>query len=318
MSKEQLEVEDTVTIGPGSILAEARIKQGLSIDDVADRLNFRATLVKNIEVDIFDQSISDTFNRGYLKNYAKLVDISISEVLELYENLNIAEENQSKMQSFSNGTVKEAQNSMLMWITYLILTIFIGLTVMWWLQDNNEVSHANDVSVVVIENELTTQEPSTEIELNTSISHTENKEADNKEADINETLPEAKPTPTEVTLVIEVEPDTVEDNIVGENKILEATDLLEPNTPELAPMTQIVFSFSGDCWVNIHDALGERIAWGVKKAGYVMTINAQPPLKITIGRPELVNIDFGGQNIDMSVYPEGHVAKLTLPILPQS
>lgn len=308
MSKELPKIEDTVIIGPGSVLSEARVKQGLSIEDVVKRLNFRTILVKNIEADIFDQSISDTFNRGYLKNYAKLVNVPISEVIELYENLNVAKENQSKMQSFSNGTVKEAQNSMLMWITYLILTIFIGLTVMWWLQDNNEVSHANDVSVIVIDNDITTQEPSTDIELNTSISHTEN-----KEADINEVLDEANQTPTEVTLLTEVEHDTVE-----ENKISETTELLEPNTPEFAAMTQVVFSFSGDCWVNIHDALGERVAWGVKKAGYVMTINAQPPLKVTIGRPELVNIEFGGQNIDMSVYPEGHVAKLTLPLLPQS
>jgi cytoskeleton protein RodZ len=308
MSKALPEEEHVVIIGPGSVLAEARIKQGFSIDEVANRLNFRAILVQNIESDIFDESISDTFNRGYLKNYAKLVHVSISEVIELYENLNIAKENQTKMQSFSNGTMKEAQNSMLMWITYLILTIFIGLTVMWWLQDNNEVSHTSDISIVVIENDVTTQELPTEIELNTSIS-----QIDNKQTEVNNVTDEAIKVPLESTFVTEIIPDKVE-----EDKILESTDLLESNTPELAPMTQVVFSFSGDCWVNIHDALGERVAWGVKKAGYVMTINAQPPLKITIGRPELVKIDFGGENIDMSVYPEGHVAKLTLPLLPQS
>ena len=36
--------------------------------------------------------------------------------------------------------------------------------------------------------------------------------------------------------------------------------------------TPVTFYFNGDCWVNIYDATGEHIAWGVKKADYVMNI----------------------------------------------
>lgn len=314
MSKELPEVEDVVIVGPGSLLAEARIKQDISIDDVANRLNFTITLVKNIEANIFDKSISDTFNRGYLKNYAKLVNISISEVIERYEKLNIAEENQTKMQSFSNGTMKEAQNSMLMWITYLILTIFIGLTVMWWLQGNNEEPQTSDVGVAAIENAQIVEQKALDKEISTSISSSENENVEVEQVikDVNEQKPSETPLESELSVTAS------ELSQAKENETLESVNSLESNTSEATLLTQVVFSFSGDCWINIYDALGARIAWGVKKTGYVMTINAQTPLKITIGKPELVDIDFGGENVDMSGFPEGHIAKLTLPLLSQS
>jgi len=314
MSKELPEVEDVVVVGPGSLLAEARIKQDISIDDVANRLNFTITLVKNIEANIFDKSISDTFNRGYLKNYAKLVNISISDVIERYEKLNIAEENQTKMQSFSNGTMKEAQNSMLMWITYLILTIFIGLTVMWWLQDNNEETQVSDVSVAAIANDQSVEQQALDKEISTPIVSLENESVKVEQVikDVKEQKPSEAPLESELSVIAS------KLSQAEESETSESINLLESNTSEATLLTQVVFSFSGDCWINIYDALGARIAWGVKKTGYVMTINAQAPLKITIGKPELVDINFGGENIDMSGFPEGHIAKLTLPLVPQS
>ena len=82
------------------------------------------------------------------------------------------------------------------------------------------------------------------------------------------------------------------------------------------PSVAVSFTFSGDCWVNIYDATGERIAWGIKKLGYVMNITGQAPFNITLGKPELVVIDFDGQAIDMSQFREGQIAKFTLPLAP--
>lgn len=109
MSKKSPEVEEIKVdvIGPGSLLSEARVQSGLSIDDVANKLNFRVMLVKNIEADIFDKTLPDTYNRGYLKNYAKLVNVSIPEVIEIYEKFHIFQGEGTKMQSFSRGTMKK-------------------------------------------------------------------------------------------------------------------------------------------------------------------------------------------------------------------
>jgi len=326
MSKELPEVENVIA-GPGSLLAEARSSQGLSIEDVAARLNFRVSLVKNIEADIYDKNLPDTFNRGYLKNYAKLVNIPNADVIGLYESMNGIANGPAKMQSFSNGTIKKAQNSMLMWITYLILAIFIGFTVMWWLQGDN----ANKENAVAVATEKLSSSEVTQSDSNEQVDSTEN--VVDKNINELEDNPAGTDTPVQQTQVLAntvteslTEDDLVENNLSENNTesnpvsnlTSQTENASEANTSEQAQLTQVVFTFSGDCWVNIYDALGERIAWGIKKTGYVMTINAQVPLKITIGKPELVEIDFAGEDVDMSVFPEGHIAKFTLPLTSQS
>lgn len=315
MSKKLPEVEETEVqvevIGPGSMLSEARIKKGLSIDDVASSLNIRVTLVKNIEADIFDKTLPDTYNRGYIKNYAKLVNLPIADVIAYYEKLNIFQGNSTQMQSFSRGTMKKAENSMLMWITYLILAVFIGLTVMWWLQDDKEsepkvtaspeASIENTTNSTGIEEVVETNSSSDELPTTESVvSETSNSEIEN-EIDVSE--------------INASNIDSLEQNASVDNVDAEAATSTESDEVTL---TKVIFTFSGDCWVNIHDALGERIAWGIKKSGYVMTIEAKAPLNITIGKPELVQINFNGESIDMSAFPQGHIAKFELPLLSQS
>jgi len=363
---ENIEIEVT---GPGEMLAQARINQGLSIDEVAKKLNFRVTLVKNIEADIYDKNLPDTYNRGYIKNYAKLVELPISDVIKHYEQLNFFQGNAAKMQSFSRGTMKKAENSRLMWITYLILTTFIVFTVIWWLQEDKQTSEANQLNTsmsktgAVISTELISpNEPNT---ANNNLSQNnlpqsvipkqENlaepvnfENADslqanqllNQSGDLQSTIKDN----TQKSLKGNIQPigsDSLEfsfserpksDNSLLDKSLLDKpllhdkpfkNTLLDNNKSENiasdnSQLTQVIFTFSGDCWVNIQDALGERVAWGIKKLGYVMTIEAKTPLKITIGKPELVKINFDGKNIDMSDFPKGHIAKFNLPLLPQS
>ena len=138
--------EDMEVMGPGQILSDARKKMGLSQEDVAIKLNFRTTLVNEIENEVFDTSMPETFNRGYLRNYAKLVNVSQEDVMASYEQLNVAKTQASELQSFSKGTEKLAESNRIMWISYLILAILIGSTVVWWMQNNTEESLNETVS----------------------------------------------------------------------------------------------------------------------------------------------------------------------------
>lgn len=293
-------VENVEISGPGVLLSEARKKNDLSIDYVADRLNFRAILVQNIESDIFDKSLPDTFNRGYLKNYAKLVGLSAESIIESYEKLNLSQENSTKMQSFSRRTLKQAENSMLMWITYLILAVFVGLTMMWWLQDNE----SPQVPKVNREQSVTAEQ----IILDTKSTENPVEKVIDEAIVIKEVKLKDISTTNTIVLESEIEPKTAV-NTVEE---IVVTEEIKPLVIEKPIAT--IFTFSGDCWVNIFDATGKRIAWGIKKAGYIMSVNGKLPLNITIGKPELVEINFNGESLDMSTFRQGHISKFTLPL----
>ncbi len=309
--------EDMEVMGPGQILAEARATMGLTQQDVADKLNFRITLVANIEREVFDTKLPETFNRGYLRNYAKLVNVSQDDILASYEQLNVAKTQASELQSFSKGTEKLAENNRLMWVSYLILAILIGASVVWWMQ--NPTSLLGET---------------TPVKTATQVATIDKVEADS--APVAETAtdtPESLIAPVEVNISVTAENTeqqlTATEKLTLENKSEDALPESEsdnvnnietesmPSDETVQPeviLTNVTFTFSGDCWVNISDATGERIAWGVKKLGYIMKISGQAPFNVTLGKPELVAINFADENIDMTQFNAGNIAKFTLPI----
>jgi len=300
--------EDIKVTGPGLMLSEARKKLSLSVEDVSNRLNFRTNLVDEIEQDIFDLLLPATFNRGYLRNYAKLVSVDVDEVLSAYDMLGVAKTQRNEMQSFSHLTVKQAEHSRLMWFSYFIVALLFGLMMLWWLQEpklpvnlfneSQEQQVSNDVSDVSVVKKLVDAP-----EL-----------AKAKTIELDEVT---KPTGSvKKHLKSAIAEQKLESVLV---KQLETKTKVQVNTEtELVPeLSTAVFTFLGDCWVNIYDTTGERIAWGVKKAGYVMSVTGKTPLKITLGKPELATIIFNGKPVDMSSFNAGNITKFTLPLIAQ-
>ncbi|GLX79392.1 XRE family transcriptional regulator [Thalassotalea insulae] len=309
--------EDIEVVGPGQMLAEARTAIGLSQQQVADKLNFRTALVKEIEQDIFDKTLPDTFNRGYLKNYAKLVNISVSDVLASYEMLNVAQQQCAEMQSFSKQTEKQAENNRIMWLSYLILALLIGSTIVWWLQDSkqNQPQATAKVTTRSVQKPQVEQEQPVAGDQQITITSPAIND-DSARAPLADTL--VTPSPQETKASVEAIQPLVEQDLDARESQVEKVAVTQDNVAEtetdFGTLESAQFTFSGDCWVNIYDATGERIAWGIKKSGYVMNISGQAPFTITLGKPELVSIVFEQQAVDMSQFSQGNIAKFTLPI----
>jgi len=85
MSEPELvdETEPEAPSSPGEILAAERKQLRLSQQDVADQLNLRLDVINSIESNNYDEiPAGETFVRGYIRAYARLVDIDEDDVLE--------------------------------------------------------------------------------------------------------------------------------------------------------------------------------------------------------------------------------------------
>lgn len=309
--------EELDVVGPGLMLKEARELRGLSAEQVAEKLNFRTRLVQDIEINKFDRSLPEAFNRGYLKNYAKLVHIAEADVLNSYDQLAVTQRECAGMQSFSKGTAKQAEHNMLMWITYLILAILFTATVVWWLQTPSEQPEpivVDALEMSALDNSAIDQVNVTNENSSTDVSTEQNGESVLSE--INAIKAETSVTAENIGKKAQVKvEDILSNSDLSDAKIgLENDKVVEQSVSTVA--ANVVFTFSGDCWVNIYDATGERIAWGVKKSGYIMRISGQAPFSITLGKPELVQIDYNDVPVDLAVYNAGNIAKFSLPLAP--
>ncbi|HHO58969.1 MAG TPA: helix-turn-helix domain-containing protein, partial [Thiotrichales bacterium] len=69
----------------GQPLRKAREAQKYSVDEIADVLKVPVQVIESIEVSAFEQLPPATFTRGYLRAYARYVEIADTEVLAAYE-----------------------------------------------------------------------------------------------------------------------------------------------------------------------------------------------------------------------------------------
>jgi len=70
----------------GSIIRQARIDAGLSVDDLSERTSIRGGLLKEIESDDFTKCGGETYARGHLRNIAPHIKMDVTLLLELYAN----------------------------------------------------------------------------------------------------------------------------------------------------------------------------------------------------------------------------------------
>lgn len=66
---------------PGASLRNAREAAGLSAKEVADSLNLLVSNVEAIEANNYAHMNADIFVRGYIKSYARFLDLNVDELL---------------------------------------------------------------------------------------------------------------------------------------------------------------------------------------------------------------------------------------------
>lgn len=81
------EISATNTEKPGAHLAAHRQSRGYSIDDVACKLHLRVRMIELLEADDYQAMPESVFIKGYLRAYAKLLEIPSDKLVEDFESL---------------------------------------------------------------------------------------------------------------------------------------------------------------------------------------------------------------------------------------
>lgn len=324
--------QEVIIQSPGQILKDARELAGFSTQDIAKKLCLKKDLIEDIEQDNYDVNISLTFIRGYLKLYAKHVGVEEIDIISAFDKLNTKKKEPAKLQSFSRKIANQANDDKLRLVTYLVITVIIALAVMWWLQQTSTQSASTSAissSVSIDEEPVVEQDIIEQSETQGSLPVNEQTHSVDEisitDVEIEDTLAEQTNTELlapnnsianivdgskEVEALVEEGVEPLVDQIDG--AIVEV--VADPLVENLADPVELVFEFSGDCWMNLADATGENIAYGVKVKGRRMPVTGIPPFVVTLGAPEVVKINYAGEDLDMSFLTPGRIAKFDLPL----
>jgi cytoskeleton protein RodZ len=270
-----MSTDDNIVLTAGQRLQQARELRKLTVQQVALQLNLKADLITRLEQDQYEGTL-ETFARGYVRAYGRLLKLPEAELMMAFGKDTGCQQSSTKpMRTFSNRTANQATENRFMWLTYAIIALLLVLLFIWWWQSARPLT--------------ATTEPVLE-------------SAKQVPALVSEAEPmEGVPTPAQLN-------DMLEQLTPVEETVDEAVE------SEAAPLIdELEMRFSENCWVDVVDAEGNRVAFGTKQAGYVMQLTGKAPFVVTLGNPSVVKINFNQQAVDMSALPAGRVAKFTIP-----
>ena len=290
----------------GQVLADARKSKGLSLEDVSARLKITVPYLKALENCEYDQLPGTAFVRGYLRSYAKLVEVDDKHILLLYGETVQADEQVARMlreKPLDNHGVPGGK--WLAIVSLVLLVSFVGSSVYWW---NNQAAPAGTAPVRTVN-----VSPATEPEDQASPAGTKNEAVAEESVPATEVVTlEAQPAEQDQAPAPVAAAETVEEVA----PVADIAPKPEAPKPEVETLVQdlLVVRFSDECWLEVRDAEDQVLFSGLKPANSELALTGDGPLKIKFGNAASVSeVIFNGETVTKEIPASSRgVGRLTL------
>lgn len=289
--------------GIGALLRTARERAGLSVNDVASHLKFAPRQIEALEADDFVHLPETPFLRGFVRNYAKLVQIDAAPLLAALpdapsrttDGLPVS---MSKEVPFPSVYANRKYN--IAWLAGgLVVALVLGIFV-WF---SSGVHEAPQTKIV-------------DIALPAAVT-------------ISASAVVATPGVTAIDTaqgVTPVSPPIVETSALSVATAANVSGFTLPGVTraggtaasvvaELAPPSTVIIRmvFEEDAWVEITDKDGTALMGQLNLAGSERRVKSNnPPLSVKIGNADKVKLTYNGKPIDLTPHNRAGVAHLML------
>lgn len=316
--------------GCGNVLKAARESQGLSIHEVCGQLRLGVKQIQAIEQDDFEKLPQPSIVRGFIRNYARLLNIDVTPVLEAYQRM-VPNTSPLPLSVRSNASPSIIDKPARAIRPQRILTFFIFLilaAILAYFYINHIKPQAlKNASLALDVDEIS---ETTGQEINVPSAATDPASTPGLVADATGTpenasaaplLPATEPAagnPVEVPPAQALEPATnalsgTDNTIVSTptpatNNVVESTTLKSVD-PQKA---MLVFRVSEDSWVRIEDMQGKKILSEVLTAGSEHNVVAEKPVNVIVGHAQGTQLTIDNQPYDLTQATRGRVARIQL------
>ena len=133
---------------PGALLKQAREQAGMTIEGVAHELRLTSSQVQALEDDYYEDMPGTTYVRGYLRSYARLLNIDEEKILPPLPAVAVSQASETDSGTFTPIAPRQARSSdRVMRIgTVVILIATIAGLVTWWQSRHGGFDYAVSLS----------------------------------------------------------------------------------------------------------------------------------------------------------------------------
>ena len=290
----------------GQRLRFAREQRGWTCEDVGSRLKLQARLIKRIEEDDFSGIAHAVYLRGYLTSYARLLDMP-----QILAEKVIAERG-VQAPLVSTGRVSRSRYLMDRYsvsATYLILTaLVVGPAV--WLATHGGLEQ-NLARTVLLDapppvSEIATTQPANADKSGAAASDTPAAAASPSADPVMNAIAEVDPlAESPAPIIASMAP-------FSTGQQISKTDSSSASMPVTSGRHSLSLKLKLASWVEVVDANGSRIEYGLLGAGVERNYASDTALTVRIGNAEGAEVVADGIRVDLAPFQRANVARLRL------
>lgn len=267
----------------GEVLKRAREAAGLSIADVAEKLLVSTDIINAIDNSQADALPAITFTQGYIRSYARIVDLPADEIIEAY-NSTVPETKKITTPQSVLLVHKNSSDALVKVITTGFIVAGLIALIMWVYQTD----FTRQFIVPETESGINQHAPPPKprLELRSDQVHDEQEQVIHIEESTNVEMPDTNPAvnlegvSAQPPVSVE-EPEAVEPEAVGPE--LEKTQIIGAD--------ELVLTADGDSWCEILDANGQRLFYQLLAKGDEANLKGLAPFKVFLGNAPDVRIE---------------------------
>lgn len=264
----------------GQRLREERIRRGMSVAEVAATLHLETGHIEAIEAEACERLPNPSFVKGYLRNYAKLLEVDADPLVEAYSQVCGSDEpalkQVARIEEVSAGAGAPRHIGWLVVLGLLLSALF------WW---------------------WSYMAPSTGMDT----------ETDNVSGTLTPSFTPEIDAPLEPAPVLAPGPEQSSADRQAAAPELPEPELPPPAAEPEAPQTDtLTLHFADDSWVEIEDGEGRRLFVDLARAGQTRSVDGRPPFRILLGNAPAVTLEVNGEVYDHAGHNRQGVARFTL------
>lgn len=260
---------------PGQQLAAERQRRGLSEMEVSEQLKISRTYLRAIEADDYDRLPEPAFVKGYLRNYARLLELPDEEITQTFERLLANEPTRTRRPNPAGvAPVTAVPSGSKTKAAGVFLLIGAALVLGWFYWQTGQDARVFSLSEPQLADEVLApavdaDQPDTPVITTDSA------------ADVSESAPAAEQL---------------------------------PETPAISS-DELVIEFSEYCWLEVHEADTEqRLFSGEQAADTQLQLQGQAPFDLAIGNSSAIRrVTLNGQEVTLPPGAPGQVLRVSVP-----
>ncbi|MEQ9725157.1 RodZ domain-containing protein [Pseudomonas sp. WHRI 8822A] len=335
MKAAQPEVAAAHRVNPGEALRAARERRGWSVAEVATQLNLTPMRLTQLEAGEFEKLPGNTFSRGYIRAYAKLLGLEQAPLVADFDQFTGSNATGASVHAL--GRIEEPtrySQSILRLVSFLLLLGVGGACFYWWQDQGWQLDDLKNVGMGHVEVEgadgSTQIHPLDEPEDQAvAAAQSQGTELPLPGVPAEQTEAPSETPPATATELLEQNP-PAQQAAPAQQAPTAPAESAAPAAPA-APSAQapasaaaqsqapvaageglVSLKFTADCWVQVTDASGKVIASGLKRAGDSLDARGKAPMELRLGFARGAQVTYNGAAVDVTPHISGETARLKL------